>query len=174
MSLFLIGMRAVGKSAVGALAARRLGVRHVDSDAVIEERAGLTVADLFRELGEGRFRSIERELLLEVLPRPGQLVSTGGGCVLDPEVRAALREHGCVVWLRAPVAVLRRRIGSGRGRPSLTGGDPREELEELLAAREALYRECAQTTVETGKRSIDEVARVIEQLWSFLPDHDLR
>jgi shikimate kinase len=70
--------------------------------------------------------------------------------------------------------VLRRRLARSPSRPSLTGADPLEELAEVLAAREPFYRECAQTTVETAKRSIDEVADVIEQLWSLLPDHDLR
>jgi shikimate kinase len=173
VSLFLIGMRGAGKTSAGARAAARLGVPHVDSDALVEARAGCTIAELFRDRGEPAFRALEREVLLAELPQPGRIVSTGGGCVLDPEVRAALRRSGRVVWLQAPALVLSERV-RGSARPSLTGHAPEAELAAVLAAREVLYRECADETVETAARDVDEVADVIEQLWTLLPHHDLR
>jgi shikimate kinase len=174
MSLFLIGLRGAGKSAVGARAAERLGVPHLDSDQLIEARSGRTVAELFRDQGEPCFRALERELLLEELPRPGRIVSTGGGCILDPQVRATLQARGVTVWLRAPVATLQRRLACSAPRPSLTGAPPAAELEELLARRQKLYQECAHHVVETDGRSLDEVAHVIEQLWPVPPHQHLR
>jgi shikimate kinase len=173
MSLFLIGMRGVGKSAAGRLAAARIGTTFVDVDEAIESRAGMRIAEIFAEAGEPTFRSLEREVCLEILPRPSQLVATGGGCVLDPEIRRTLRRFGQVLWLSAPLAVLRRRL-AGSDRPSLTGAGVEEELARVLSDREGLYRELADAHVETGERSLEEVSRVIEHFWSVLPHHDLR
>jgi len=179
MSLFLIGLRGSGKSTAGRLAAARLDVPFLDSDRIVEDRAGRSVAELLSGEGEASFRTREREVLLEVLPRPGQIVATGGGCVLDPEVRAALRRSGRVLWLDAPLPVLQERLNrdaaQGASRPPLTdSGDAAAELPELLARRAPLYRQCADEIVETGDRSLEEVAHVIEQLWHVLPHHDLR
>ena len=179
MSLFLIGLRGSGKSSAGRLAAARLDVPFVDSDRLVEERAARRVAEILTDEGEASFRDREREVLLEVLPRPGQIVATGGGCVLDSEVRAALRRCGRVVWLDAPPPVLQERLRRDAtetaSRPPLTGaGDASAELPELLARRAPLYRQCADAIVETGDRSLEEVAYVIEQLWHVLPHHDLR
>ena len=110
--------------------------------------------------------------MLEALPRSGHLLAAGGGAVLDSEVRAALRRFGRVVWLHAPAAVLAARV-RGSDRPSLTGADPADELAQVLASREALYRGCADEVVDCAGR-VEEVTRVIEQLWSLLPHHQLR
>jgi len=174
VSLFLIGMRGAGKTTLGARLAARLGVPFLDSDRLLEEQSGLGVAELFRTRGEGAFRALERELLLELAPRPGQLLATGGGCVLDPEVRAGLRRHGHVVWLTAPLAVLAARVRAGAPRPSLTGADPADELAAVLAVREPLYRACAHTTLDTSRLAPDEVTDVLEQLWTLSPHHHVR
>jgi shikimate kinase len=116
---------------------------------------------------------IEREVLLEILPRPGQLVATGGGCVTDPSIREALHRYGRVIWLRAPVSTLGQRI-QGSTRPSLTGARPEEELAAVLAEREALYRECADQCIETSNCCLEEVSLVLEHFWSVLSHHDLR
>jgi shikimate kinase len=173
MSLFLIGMRGTGKTSAGECAARDLGVPFVDADQVVAQWAGLSIEEIFREQGEAAFRRREREALLEILPRPGHLVATGGGAVVDAEIRAALQRYGRVVWLTAGVDILRQRV-RGSGRPPLRGREPAEELEALLLEREPLYRQCADEVIDTGKLSVEEVAHVIQQLWTLLPHHDLR
>lgn len=173
MSLVLIGMRGAGKSSAGALAARRLGLSFLDSDRLVEERGGLPVHEIFARRGEAAFRMLEREVLLEVLPRSGALIATGGGAVMDSVVREAFRAHGFVLWLTAPATVLAGRI-EGSLRPSLTGADPREELASLLENREPHYLSCADETVETDGKSLEEVADVIQHLWQNRPRHHLR
>ena len=111
--------------------------------------------------------------MLSLLGRGDVMASTGGGAVLDPEVRQMLRQQRGVVWLRAPVNVLRLRI-QGSCRPSLTGAAPEDELGELVRQREPLYRECADERVDTGERSLEEVVNVVQQLWKILPHHLLR
>jgi shikimate kinase len=173
MSLFLIGARGAGKTTAGRSAARRVGAAFIDSDEEIERATGASVVEIFAREGEAAFRAVERRVLLAVLPRPAHVVATGGGSVLDAEVRAALRRHGRVLWLRAPSAQLQDRV-RGSVRPALTGSDAADELPLVVASREPLYRECADLEIETGERSPDEVADVIEQLWATLPHHDVR
>jgi len=174
-SLFLIGPRGAGKSAVAALAAARLAVPCVDVDRQIERRAGLSVAQIFASLGEPAFRAREREVMLEllgpsVLPA---LVATGGGCVMDCEVRAGLRRQPGVLWLRAAAATLRARI-AGSDRPSLTGADPVDELPRIVALRQPHYEDLARRTLDTTTLTIEEAADVVQQLWSELAGHHLR
>ncbi len=173
MSLYLIGPRGAGKTTVGRATAAALGVPFADADQQVEERAGQSIPEIFAQKGERAFRVLERAVMLDLLGRGGVVVSTGGGAVLDSRVRQGLREQPGVVWLRAPLDVLCRRI-RGSSRPSLTGAAPEEELGELVRQREPLYRQCADVRVDTGERSLEEVVNVVQHLWQKLPHHLLR
>jgi shikimate kinase len=163
-ALFLIGPRGAGKSAAGAVAARRLGAAFVDVDALIESKAGRTIAEIFAADGEPAFRALERREMIRLLDEADEprVIATGGGCILDAEVRERLGRHGGVAWLRAAVEILQRRI-RGSSRPSLTGDDPAAELPRVVQQREPLYRAAAAAglTVDTGERSVDEVAEIL-------------
>jgi shikimate kinase len=101
--LVLIGLMGAGKTSVGSECARRLRRDFVDTDDLVVRTADMTIASIFAEGGESRFRAIEREVVTDVCASPRPLViACGGGTVLDPENRRALRGSGIVVWLRAP------------------------------------------------------------------------
>jgi shikimate kinase len=136
----LVGMRGSGKSSVAPLLAERLQMKAIDADAELELRAGRSIPTIFAEDGEPEFRRIERTLLLDdLLRRNDTVIATGGGAVLDSEVRERLRQR-LTVWLHAPVDVLARRIG-GSDRPSLTGkSDRRRAGRGFSQARGALPR----------------------------------
>ena len=102
-NIFLVGPMGSGKSAVGRLLAQRLDLAFVDSDAEIEARTGVDIAYIFEREGEAGFRVREAEVLDDITQRPGVLVATGGGAVLDPGTRERLRSRGCVVYLRTSV-----------------------------------------------------------------------
>ena len=173
MSLFLIGMRGAGKTCSGRRAAALLGVPFVDADQRVEERAGQGVEAIFRELGEAAFRSLEREVTLELLQLPGAIIATGGGCVMDPDVRGGLCQLPGVIWLKASGEELSRRI-SGSNRPSLTGAPAWREIPQILSRREPHYLACARGTVDTEGRTVEDVARGLQQLWQELPHHNIR
>jgi len=173
VSIYLIGPRGAGKTTVGQRAARGLGVPFVDSDRLVEHQAGKSIPEIFAQKGERVFRDLERAVMLDLLGRGDVMASTGGGAVLDQEVRQGLRQQQGVVWLWAPVDVLRLRI-QGTSRPSLTGAAPEDELGELVRQREPLYRQCADERVDTGERSLEEVVNVVQQLWQILPHHLIR
>src|SRR2546423_577405 len=110
-ALVLVGLSGSGKSTVGRLLAPRLGMSFVDTDRLIEEKRGVTVARIFAEEGEAVFRKLESAVIASVC-RPAQIVATGGGAVLLPENRDAMRDGNLVVWLNVAVPILARRLSA--------------------------------------------------------------
>lgn len=162
-NVFLVGPMGSGKSAVGRQLATRLGLAFVDSDAEIEAATGVDIAYIFEKEGEAGFRLRERDVLDGLTARPGVLVATGGGAVLDPDTRARLRERGCVVYLRTSVNQQLARTRRSGHRPLLRTPDPLGTLERLMQLRAPLYEDAADLTVETDGRKVksvvDEIVR---------------
>ena len=160
----LVGLRGSGKSALAPRIAARLGLAWLDADAELERQEGRSIASIFAQEGETGFRQRERTLLLDDLLRRERLVlATGGGAVLDAEVRARLAER-VTVWLHAPLPVLAERI-AGSARPSLTGQPIAEELGALLARREPLYRAVASLVLDRATADPDTLAVRIADHW---------
>ena len=153
----LVGFMGAGKSAVGRLAARRLQVPFVDTDALIEEREG-PIAAIFAVRGEDVFRALERDVVVEVLEsalREPCIVALGGGAVLSGDVREALGRHSHVAWLTAPADLLWARAAR-RGRPL---AKDRQAFDRLFAERNDLYRRVASAEVlNDGSRELAAVA----------------
>ncbi len=158
----LVGMPGSGKSTVGRQLARRIGVPFVDLDHHLERTIGTTIRSYFETEGEARFRDLESEVLAEVISQPGGLVlSTGGGAVLRPANRDALRQLGNVIYLRASPEEIYKRVKHDKTRPLLQGGNPMLKLRELYAQRDALYRETAQYVIETGRPSVSTLVNMV-------------
>lgn len=136
----LIGFMGAGKSTVGAALAPLVGLPLVDLDAEIERRAGQRVPSLFAARGEAGFRELEAEALRETLAAGPCVLACGGGAPIQPGAMEALKAWGLVVWLHAPMDVLRARVGAGEGRPMWGPG-----VEALAAARAPRYAEAPLT-----------------------------
>lgn len=161
-SILLVGMMGSGKSVVGRALADRLGWELVDTDREIEQRAGVSISEIFRRDGEDGFRSLERRVL-EELPRERAVVALGGGAVVSDRNREILASKGVHVWLDARPETLASRVGEGRDRPLLDGhaGPARiRELSVLLQERRPAYEQ-AEIRVNTDDCSIHEVADTI-------------
>lgn len=168
-NIVLIGYRGSGKTMIGRLLASRLGRPFVDSDALIEAGAGRSIADIFATEGEQGFRQRESEVIVRVTQGDNQVLSVGGGAVLDQANVDRLRASGSIVWLTAPAEVLWNRISRDTGRavarPDLTPDGGLEEVRALLAVREPAYRAAAGLTVTTVGRSPEGVvAAILEAL----------
>lgn len=163
--LWLIGMMGSGKSSVGADAAEELGVDHHDTDAIIEERAGMPVEQIFESIGVVAFRDLERQAVEHAAGLSG-IISTGGGAVLDDRSRATMAETGTVVYLAAEPATLRRRVGDVSSRPLLHGGDPAARLAQILDERRTYYQETAHRVIDTTTMSRDAVVEEVIDTWN--------
>jgi len=167
--IVMVGMMGAGKSAIGRRLAQRLGLPFVDADAEIERAAGCTIEEIFEKHGEAVFRDGERRVIARLLDGPVSVLATGGGAFMDPETRARIRGRAIAVWLKADLETLVERVARRGHRPLLKGGDPREILTRLMAARNPIYAE-ADITVETGNApTAATVERVIEALAAFRP-----
>ncbi|MCC6419541.1 MAG: shikimate kinase [Gemmataceae bacterium] len=162
--IFLVGYRGTGKSTVARLLAERLGWDWVDADAVLEERYGQTIRQIFAAEGETGFRDKEDAVLEDLSRGQRRVIATGGGVILRETNRQRLRAAGRVVWLVADARTIWERLQrdptTGERRPALTVGGL-AEVEQLLQVREPLYRACADLVVDTVGRSPAEVVAAI-------------
>ena len=158
----LVGMRGAGKSTVGPLLARQLGMPFVEMDAVIREASGVPVDQIFELHGERYYRRLERETLGRILGRDERaVVATAGGVVNEPSSWEMLRGRATVVWLRArPEDHWRRVVAQGDRRPMARRPDAMAELRAMLAARERTYAQ-SHVVVDTSGRTPRQVAAAI-------------
>lgn len=168
-NLVFIGPMGAGKTSIGKRVAARLGLRFVDVDQQLEETTGARIPLIFECEGEAGFRARESALLDELCKRDGLLIATGGGAVLAPDNRRALRAHGFVVHLDVDVERQLRRLARDRSRPLLASGDRREKLTALAAQRDALYAETADLSFDPGDVGVgtaaERLCRVLQDRW---------
>ncbi len=171
-NLFLVGMMGAGKSAVGRQLSTRLGMEFVDVDHEIQSRTGVSVAVIFEIEGEEGFRRREEQVIDELTRRSNVVLATGGGAVLSGATRTRLKERGFTIYLHAKLTDLWHRTRNDRTRPLLDCADPKKRLEELMEAREGLYREVANLVVETGRPSVARLVDVIVERLDEVQGHD--
>ena len=153
--MFMVGFMGAGKSTVGRLLARRLGLCFLETDAMITAREGKPIPEVFAERGEAYFRQREAEVLEELADKRGHVVATGGGFPCRPGAMERLRAFGTVVWLAVDFEAAYERATRGGGRPMLVGLS-REAAAALLAVREGYYRR-AHVAIDTTHLSTDQV-----------------
>ncbi len=152
-NIFLVGLRGSGKTTLGKVGAKRSGRPFVDTDDLVEARAGASIAELVEAQGWDAFRALESQVLAEVCARDGQIVATGGGVVLAEANRALLRASGKVFYLAAEPALLAARLlkdPKAAQRPTLTGQPLAEEMRALFEERQPLYMNIADFILHAG------------------------
>lgn len=137
-NIVLIGFMGTGKTVTGRVLAEQTGMELVDMDAVIEQRAGIPISEIFATQGEAAFRTMERELAQELSQREGLIISTGGGIVLNPNNIADFEKNSLVVCLTASEETIFQRLENDSTRPLLSG-DKKEQIGALLQKRAPLY-----------------------------------
>ncbi len=159
-NLALIGFMGTGKTSVGRLVADVLHFEFVDTDELIEEYTGRSIADIFAKDGEAAFRLLEKKVVEELANKTQTVIATGGGLPTNPENLVRLKSHALVVCLWASTEKIWERVRHQSHRPLLHDPDPQKKIRDLLAAREPFYRQ-ADVLVNTGLRSPREVAQQI-------------
>lgn len=166
--LFLVGARGCGKTTSGQALAAALGLRFVDTDSWLQNALDMSVAQIVEREGWAGFRARESQAL-QAVTAADTVVATGGGMVLAPENRLFMREHGTVIYLSAPAQVLAQRLEASPQeslRPTLTGRGVSDEVAQVLAERDALYRDAAHIIVDASLTSGDVVEHIRQGLAS--------
>jgi shikimate kinase len=164
----LVGAMGAGKSTVGRIVADALGEPFLDTDDLVEQEAGRTVAEIFVDDGEAHFRDLERSAVARALATHSGVLALGGGAVLDATTRELLDGHR-VVFLRVGLSDAAQRVGLGVARPLLLG-NVRGRIKQLLDERTPIYEAVAQHVVETDKRPAADVAAEVRSLVEEEPD----
>ncbi|MBL8659656.1 MAG: shikimate kinase [Rhodospirillales bacterium] len=162
--IVLVGLMGAGKTSMGRLLARRLGVGFADSDEEIVKAAAMSIADIFRIYGEAAFRDGERRVMKRLLEEGARVLASGGGAFIDAETRKQIRARATSVWLRAELDVLLARTVGRPGRPLLDKGDPRAVLEALMTARYPVYAEADIVVDTTNEEKAVTVERIMHAL----------
>lgn len=166
LPIFLIGARGCGKTTIGVELANVRGCRFVDTDRILQEQAQMTIAAIVEKEGWPGFRARETATLQSVAA-PSTVVATGGGIILSEVNRHYMREKGVVIYLCAPVPVLAARLDAfpeATQRPTLTGKPISEEIGDVLAERDVLYRDAAHHIVDAAA----PVEKVIAEIQAAL------
>ena len=164
MNIALTGYRGTGKSTIAKIIAERTGFVLRNLDAMIVEREGMPIPEIVEKYGWERFRDAETKVLEDVAKDDGQVLDCGGGIILRESNRKILKDAATVFLLWADVSAIVERIAGDDQRPSLTGKSFTEEVEEVLAEREPLYRQAADHVIDTAASTPEETADMIIHL----------
>ena len=165
-NVVLIGFMGTGKTAAGSLLAEKLGRDFVELDALIEQKAGKTIPEIFAQDGEIAFRELEIEAAKDVAEKENVVIACGGGVVLNKINIDRLRKSSVLVYLTAsPNVILRRTLSDGDTRPLLSVSDKAKEIGELLKFRKPFYERAADIEINTSRLSVGAVVeRIMEKL----------
>lgn len=157
-SITLTGFMATGKTSVARVVAQRLAWNFYDTDALIEQRTGWTIARIFAERGEAYFRALERGVCHELALLPSIVIATGGGALVVPENRQALERAGLVVCLHALPETIEARLAQDQSRPLAA------QWRALLEERRKVYASF-DFHVYTDHKTPEQVAEEVLHLW---------
>ena len=165
MNLVLCGMMGAGKTTIGIKIAELTGRRWYDTDGVISDRHG-KISDIFEYYGEPHFRKLETEVVHELSTQDNLVISTGGGLVLKTENNTLLKKNGKIVFLRASLETLNKRLIVDGTRPLLQASTESisDRLKRLLDERTPIYEHVADYIVDVDDKQPEQIAREIVAL----------
>jgi shikimate kinase len=165
-SITLIGFMGTGKTVVAKVLAQKLDKEYIELDAIIANRAGKSIDEIFRQDGEIRFRELEIEATKEIAHKKNAIIACGGGIVLNTINIDRLRTESVIICLTAsPTVVLKRTSSEKDTRPLLKVSDRLQQIKTLLKNRQPFYRRAADITINTSGLTIASVAdKILEAL----------
>ncbi len=159
----LIGPPGSGKTTVGKALAKSLNIGFIDSDRVVEKKAGKKISDIFIDSGEEIFRELEFEALKHCLNDENSILSLGGGAPISESAQSILiASDAPIVFLDISLSVAAPRVGFNRDRPLLLG-NPRAQWQALYESRRPIYENIATITIKVDKLDIYEIVANIKE-----------
>lgn len=166
-NIVLLGMMGSGKTTVAPLLAKLLGMQWSDLDRVIEQAAGMSIAEIFERRGESGFRALESEICAQAGAKENTVISCGGGTVLRAENARALKENGIMVLLDVKPETVLERLKSDSTRPLLKDGDKRARLEKLYAERMPEYLAVCDLSVDASPSPEEVAGRILRGINAY-------
>ncbi|MBA7647470.1 Shikimate kinase 1 [subsurface metagenome] len=164
-NIVLTGFMGVGKNAIGKRLAQELNLEFVDTDDIIVKEEGITISKIFKRFGEKYFRKLEKRVVKRIIQGENQVISTGGGVILDRENISNLKRNGVIVCLWASPEVIRERTEKEAHRPLLKNVNREKRIKELLDYRKPFYEKSADYIVDTSHLSVE---KAVEKILKYL------
>lgn len=173
LNIYLVGMMGAGKTTVGELLAKEMGYKFFDTDSLITQIAGKSIADIFAEDGEPTFRGLESQVLGEISSYARLVVATGGGIVMNPQNWSYLHQ-GLVIWLDVPISILVARLQNdtqtANQRPLLEttnqSSNSEQRLQDIFIQRQEMY---AQADLKISISALQTPLIVKDQILELIP-----
>ena len=163
-NLVLTGMMGVGKSTIGRSLSKKLNMRFIDLDRVIEKRESATIKEIFRKKGERYFRNLERELALKNLKKENSIIALGGGAFIDSRIRKEVLKNCISFWLDVKIEVVLNRSRNLKKRPLLNRGNLKSVFHDIYEKRKKVYN-LANFKINCNKIGKSEVTRKIVKIY---------
>jgi len=162
-NLILIGMMGSGKSTIGSLLSKKLNVKFIDVDSVLENDSKMKIAEIFEKKGENFFRNLEEKITLKVLNSTNNVISLGGGGFINEKIRKEVLKNNCSFWLNCDAQILLNRIKNNKKRP-IAFNLSEDELRKLIEKRAKIYSK-AQFKINCYKLKKDEIVKKILKIY---------
>ena len=158
---------ATGKTAVGHLLAKKMKMKYVSTDSLVEKRAECKISTIFKKHGEAYFRLLETKAIRSLNKKTGCVISCGGGIILKSVNRKILKSLGKIIWLKAKPEIINKRLKSLRQRPLLNIDDDKKrlvEIKKILSARNPIYSKVSDHVIDTSSLTLNGVVDKIIDL----------
>lgn len=159
-NVILCGFMGCGKSTIGRKLSARTNMPFIDLDNYIEEKAGMTVKEIFEKYGEGKFRELESEACVELSEKSGLIIAAGGGTLTFQNNIDTLKKTGRIVYIDVKYEMLCERLKRDTRRPLLQVENRNEVIRELLEKRAPIYKKAASVYID-GNFTSNRVAEII-------------
>lgn len=164
-NIILIGFMGCGKSSIGRYMSEKYQYTLIDTDSYIEEQQKCTINEIFKNKGEEYFRQLETQCLVDLINKSTDkmIIAVGGGLPMREENRELLHRLGKIVYLRAEIDTLEKRLKGDTTRPLIQGGELRQKIENLFKLRQDTYEELADLIIDTDFRSYQQITAAIRK-----------
>src|SRR3990170_7821415 len=160
-NIYLIGMRGSGKTTIGKILAEKLGKEFTDMDQEIELMSGNKITTIVEEEGWKTFRLLEKEIVERICQKENQVVGTGGGVLMCFDNADKFKKTGTLIFLRTSPETIIQRLSKVEERPSLTGENFLEEIENVWKERKDTYEKHADLDIDTEEKTPNIIAEEI-------------